>query len=103
MDARARRALFAAVVVGAMVASGVYVLATSFSLLATYDDEGFFMMTVQHLLHGARLYDDVPVLYGPVYYLERWLLHGAIGLPLTHDVVRLISAGHWLAAAIANA
>jgi hypothetical protein len=60
-----------------------------FSLMAVWDDTGYFMLSVRHLLHGQRLYDDVCVPYGPVYYFAKWLLHGPLGFPLTHDVVRL--------------
>jgi len=90
--------LAALVLVGACAA---YALAEMFSFFADYDDQGFLMLTVRHMLRGARLYDDVPVPYGPVYYLERWLLHGALSVPLTHDAVRLVSALHWIGAALA--
>src|SRR5262245_13336162 len=83
-------------------ACAAYALAEMFSFFAPWDDQGFLMLTVRHMLRGTRLYDDVPVPYGPVYYLERWLLHGALGVPLTHDAVRLVSALHWLGAALAG-
>jgi hypothetical protein len=92
--------LVALLLLGACVA---FVLGTTFSWFAPWDDQGFLMLTVRHLLQGARLYDDVPVPYGPVYYLERWLMHGALGVPLTHDIVRLVAALHWFAIAAASA
>jgi hypothetical protein len=86
-----------------LVPCTVYALASMYTDFADYDDQGFFMLTVRHVLQGARLYQDVPVLYGPFYYLERWLLHGALGVPLTHDAVRLVATLHWLAAALSTA
>src|SRR5262249_59012405 len=55
------------------------------------DDKGYLMLGVRHLLDGHRLYDDIPVFYGPLYYLVSWLLHGPLGVPLTHDAVRVTS------------
>ena len=63
-----------------------------FTIIAPFwDDQGYMMLSVRHLLEGYRLYDDIPVFYGPFYYLVRWLLHGPLGLPLTHDGVRTIA------------
>src|SRR2546426_12525584 len=61
-----------------------------------YDDEDYFTLTVQHLLDGHRLYDEVPVPYGPFFYLSRWLIYGTLRVPLVTDAVRLITIGHWL-------
>jgi len=64
-----------------------------------HDDEGYLMLAVRHLLDGHRLYDEVRVYYGPLYFLEKWLLHGPLGLPLTHDAVRLTALCFRLATA----
>jgi hypothetical protein len=71
-----------------------------FSKFTFYDDEGFMMLTVRHVLDGHRPYDDVVTAYGPVYYLYKWVLHGLIGLPLSHDVVRLNTAVMWMVTAL---
>jgi len=60
-------------------------------LSIVWDDQGYLMLSVRHLLDGHRLYDDIPVFYGPLYYLVSWLLHGPLGVPLTHDAVRVTS------------
>lgn len=60
-----------------------------FSLFVLYDDEGYMMLLVKHVLAGHQLYDEVRTFYGPVYFFYKWLVHGLGGLPLTHDVVRL--------------
>lgn len=57
--------------------------------LSAWDDQGYMMLSVRHVLDGHRLYDEVRVFYGPLYYLVRWVIHGPLGLPLTHDAVRL--------------
>jgi len=41
-----------------------------FSVIGPFsDDQGYMMLSVRHLLDGHRLYDDVRVFYGPLYYL----------------------------------
>src|SRR6188508_2796963 len=66
-----------------------------------YDDEGYLMVAVQDLLDGRRMYDQVVMVYGPGYFLYRWLLHGLLGLSVTNDVVRCITLATWIACAIA--
>src|SRR2546428_3929313 len=82
--------------VAATAAALAYAYTFTFSQFVPYDDEGYFTVTVQHLLAGHRLYDDVPVPYGPFFYLSRWLIHGTLHVPLVTDAVRLITIGHWL-------
>src|SRR2546428_8755839 len=82
--------------VAATAAALAYAYTFTFSQFVPYDDEGYFTVTVQHLLDGHRLYDDVPVPYGPFFYLSRWLIYGALRVPLVTDAVRLITIGHWL-------
>lgn len=86
-----RVTLGAATILLALLARLAYV--QMFSVFARYDDEGYMMLTVHHALAGHRLYDDVWTLYGPVYFLYKWLVHGLLGLPLTHDIVRLTAIG----------
>jgi len=74
-----------------------------FSDYAPYDDEGYMMVTVKHLLANHTLYDEVWTLYGPVYFFHKWLIHGLFGLPLTHDVVRLTAMTIWLSTGVVAA
>ncbi len=71
-----------------------------FSRFVWYDDEGYMMLTVKHFLAGHRLYDEVWTLYGPIYFLYKWFVHGMANLPLTHDVVRLTAAAVRLATGV---
>src|SRR2546426_5044691 len=82
--------------VAATAAALAYAYTFTFSQFVPYDDEGYFTVTGQHLLDGHRLYDDVPVPYGPFFYLSRWLIYGALRVPLVTDAVRSITIGHWL-------
>lgn len=62
-------------------------------------DEGYLMITVQSFLKGEALYDSVFTQYGAFYYFYKWLVHGALSVPLTHDATRLLCVLHWLSAA----
>ncbi|MFM7281751.1 MAG: hypothetical protein ACKO32_08235 [Planctomycetia bacterium] len=64
-----------------------------------YDDEGYFLVLVQHLLDGDKPYDEVSTVYGPLYLAYRWLLHGVLGLALSTDGVRLSLLAAWVAIA----
>ena len=84
------------VLVAATAAVLAYAYTFAFSQFVPYDDEGYVTVTVQHLLDGHRLYDDVPLGYGPFFYLSRWLIYGTLHVPLVTDAVHLITIGHWL-------
>ena len=70
-----------------------------FSTFSDYDDEGYLLITIRHLLHGYRLYDDVPTPYGPFYFLCRRFIHGTLAAPLSTDAVRFGAMAGWLAVA----
>jgi len=61
-----------------------------------YDDEGTLMIAFRDLVNGRRLYDDIFSLYGPFYFISIGSLFTVIRLPISHDVVRFISAVFWL-------
>src|SRR5436309_9843839 len=88
-----RAAVLALVAATAAALADAYTF--TFSQFVPYDDEGYFAVTVQHLLDGHRLYDDVPVPYGPFFYLSRWLIYGTLRVPLVTDAVRLTTICHW--------
>lgn len=84
--------LFAAVTVWAFV-TGYYRMFTYFG---TWDDEGYLMMTVKQFLAGDVLYKEIWTLYGPAYYIYKWIVHGLLALPNTHDCTRLITLTMWV-------
>src|SRR5262245_9546597 len=67
-----------------------------FAQFQGYDDEGYLLVTVQQFLQGLLLYDDVYTQYGPAYYLWQQILHGIVGIPVTHDATRVITLVVWL-------
>jgi hypothetical protein len=69
-----------------------------FSQFHVHDDEGYVMQSVRGYLSGAPLYDEVFSQYGPAFYLFARVFHGWLGVPVTHDAVRLLTIGCWLAA-----
>src|SRR5262249_50074634 len=71
----------------------------TYSYFTPWDDEGYMMITVRGYLEGHSLYNGVFTAYGPVYYFYEWVIHRVAGLPLTHDVTRLLCVIHWIAAA----
>lgn len=81
-------------------AGTTYAALWTFSTFQIYDDEGYFLVLVKHLLDGRRMYDDVSTVYGPAYLLYRWVLNGLCALPLDTDGVRLTTLAAWLACAI---
>jgi hypothetical protein len=68
-----------------------------FSSFMEFDDEGYMMIIVKHVLDGGKLYDEVPTVYGPLYFSVRLLLHGMAGVPLSNHSARWITMVYWLA------
>jgi hypothetical protein len=71
-----------------------------FGVFPDMDDEGYVMQTVRSSLTGARLYDDVFSQYGPAFYVWTWTVHRLLGVPLSHDGVRLVTLACWFTAAL---
>ena len=70
-----------------------------FSSFATYDDEGYLLLSLRQYLQGRPLYEAIYTQYGPAYYVLHGLLHSVFAWPVTHDVARLKMLVVWLAAA----
>ena len=87
--------------IGLMLAAASILFAayTMFGGFHSWDDEGYMMITVQHLLDGHPLYGDGSVPYGPVYYLMKWVIHGLFRVSLSHDTIRITSIAAWLLSA----
>src|SRR5436309_14136485 len=82
--------------VAATAAALAYAYTFTLSQFVPYDDEGYFTVTVQHLLDGHRPYDDVPEPYAPSFYLSRWLTYAALRVRLATDAARSITTRHCL-------
>lgn len=79
-----------------LVPAIAYMASTLFSHFSLHDDEGWMMIVLRHFLDGSVMYDRIPNVYGPFYYLVYGLLYGPLGVPLTTDGVRFVTMGHWI-------
>lgn len=61
-----------------------------------YDDEGYLMITVKQFVEGRVLYDEIYTQYGAAYYFYKWLIHGLLNLPVTHNITRLTTLFVWV-------
>jgi hypothetical protein len=87
----------ATVLLLAVVAWGtaLHAWADCFTTWAEYDDQGYFMLAVRHVLDGHAPYDEFAFLHGPAFFTWRWLLHGVGPFPLTIDGVRVATVCTW--------
>src|SRR5262245_63759725 len=63
----------------------------AFLSIQPYDDEGTLMDVLRTFLSGRPLYDVVPSIYGPAFYLYEWAAHRLAGSPVDTDSVRFVS------------
>ena len=82
-----------------LTVGAMYAFTTTFGKFRTYDDEGYFMISMQGYLGGNPLYDRVSTVYGPVYYFYEWVLHRVAAIPLTSDATAGLCVVHWIGAA----
>lgn len=92
-----RLGAIAAAILLAVVLWGTALRAWAFCFThwAEYDDQGYFMLAVKHVLDGHAPYDEFPFLHGPAFFAWRWLLHGVGPFPHTIDGVRLATVCTW--------
>ncbi len=88
-------ALAFALVLAGLGALGYWLL---FSHFATYDDEGYILLSAREYLAHGRLYDGVYSQYGPAFYVVTELLQRVTG-PVDHTLARLMTLTLWLGAA----
>jgi hypothetical protein len=73
---------------------------TLFSTFASYDDEGYFLITIKGYLSGAKLYNQTSGQYGPFPFEFMAAAFKLLGLHVSNDTGRLITLGLWLGAAL---
>ena len=83
--------------------AGVGAYYRMFTEFSAYDDEGALMVSVKQYLGGLKLYKQIVVPYGPVYYFYNWTVRTLSRTPVTHDVVRMSSLIPWLLTALVAA
>lgn len=71
-----------------------------FASFASYDDEGYVMVSLRQFMAGGALYDQVYSQYGPAYYWLASLFHWATDWPVTHDVTRIRTLAVWMSVAM---
>jgi hypothetical protein len=73
-----------------------------FTGFASYDDEGFMLVTLRSFISGQALYDKIVVQYGP-FYFEVFGVLGRLGVPFDNDSGRLVTLAVWLTIALLSA
>jgi tetratricopeptide (TPR) repeat protein len=97
---RTRTTVRAVIALAAFLVSLLYarhVLGTTFR---TYDDEGYFLLSLDHYLRGGALYTDVFSHYGPFHFFAQEALFRLLRLPVNHDAGRLVTLIWWLLSAV---
>ncbi|MCA9121676.1 MAG: hypothetical protein H6822_36220 [Planctomycetaceae bacterium] len=79
----------------ATIAVGVAGYQRLFSSFASYDDEGYVMVSLCQFMAGGNLYDEVYSQYGPAYYWLSSLVHQVTEWPVTHDITRFKTLLVW--------
>lgn len=71
-----------------------------FASFASYDDEGYVMVSLRQFMAGGALYDQIYSQYGPAYYWLAALFHGVTDWPVTHDVTRIKTLAVWMSVSL---
>lgn len=90
----ADRWVFAVGAVAGLAGTTWFAYLTIFSVFSWWDDEGFVMLSYALFNQGHALYDQVFSLYGPFPYLYNRVAY--LGLPVSHDLTRLLTLVHWV-------
>src|SRR5215469_3788508 len=61
---------------------------------ASYDDEGYMLLSLSHYFAGEHLYDQVFSQYGPFYFQAQAAIFRLFNLPVTHDAGRMITLAY---------
>src|SRR5579863_1724039 len=68
--------------------------------MTLHDDEGTLMIIIERFLEGRALYDQIAVVYGPLYYFYEWCAHILTGTPVSHVSVQIVSIFFWVTCAL---
>jgi hypothetical protein len=97
--AERRRVLVAAALALALtIPASITAYYRAFVGLRPYDDEGTLMDLTRSFLSGHPLYNVVPCIYGPAFFLYQWATHRLWNVEVTTDSIRFISVVFWIAA-----
>jgi hypothetical protein len=96
-----RIALLAALFGAVAVATWIAAYPRMFAGFASYDDEGYLLISLRQFLAHGSLYDDVFSQYGPFYY-EAWGgLFSLFGITVAHDAGRFATLAAWVFSSLA--
>jgi hypothetical protein len=71
-----------------------------FSIVMSYDDEGYMLTALKSFIHRGGLYNETFAQYGP-FFFEFWGgLFSIFGIPVTHDAGRTITTIVWVASGL---
>lgn len=98
-----KNVLVGAAFLGVLFLCGRFAYDSMFSTFATYDDEGFVLISLKYFFKGHALYDQVYSCYQPFFYVFDWLVFRLSGATISHDSVRLLTIVLWLLGASLNA
>ena len=93
----------AAAALGFAAVTAVTVLITRWAMFVVtqpFEDEGYMLTVLDSFVHHGNMYDDVFGQYGPFYYDVWGGLFSALGLPLTPDAGREVTAVVWVLTAL---
>lgn len=100
-DPRVRIAVVTALFAATAVATWIVAYPKMFAGFASYDDEGYLLISLKSFLAHGSLYDDVFSQYGPFYY-EAWGgLFSLFGISVTHDAGRFATLAAWVYSSLA--
>ena len=65
-----------------------------------YDDEGYMLVSLAHYIKDGHLYTQTFSQYGPFYFYAQGIFFQLLGLPVTHDMGRLVTLVYWVASSL---
>src|SRR5580704_14729693 len=67
---------------------------------ASWDDEGYMLVSLAHYIHIGHLYTQTFSEYGPFYFYAQGIFFQLLRLPVTHDMGRLVTLVYWVASSL---
>jgi hypothetical protein len=82
------------------LASAAYAASRLFVGFSFYDDEGSLVLMSRWLFEGHPVYREFHSIYGPFYFLYKWVAHSVLGGVVSHSAARLIAVVPWTLTAL---
>jgi hypothetical protein len=88
------------ILVAVGLATAIYAALRLFTGFTPYDDEGSLLLMSRWLMNGHAVYRDFQSVYGPFYFLYKWIAHSLLGGSVSHATARVISIVPWVLTAM---